>query len=29
LARGLQNGAQIEYADGSTIADAIQNRRKM
>lgn len=27
LARGLQNGAQIEYADGNTIADAIQNRR--
>ncbi len=28
LARGLQNGAQIEYADGTTIADAIQNRRQ-
>ncbi len=28
LARGLQNGAQIEYADGSTIADALKNRRK-
>lgn len=27
LARGLQNGAQIEYADGSTIADALRNRR--
>ena len=29
LARGLQNGAQIEYADGTTIADALQNRRKI
>ena len=29
LARGLQNGAQIEYADGTTIADAIQNRRQL
>lgn len=29
LARGLQHGAQIEYADGTTIADAIQNRRTM
>lgn len=28
LARGLQNGAQIEYADGTTIADAIKNRRQ-
>lgn len=27
LARGLQHGAQIEYADGTTIADAIRNRR--
>ena len=27
LARGLQNGAQIEYADGSTISDAWTNRR--
>jgi len=27
LARGLQNGAQIEYADGVTIADALKNRR--
>lgn len=27
LARGLQHGAQIEYADGATIADAIKNRR--
>ncbi len=29
LARGLQNGAQIEYADGTTIADALQNRKKL
>jgi recombination protein RecR len=29
LARGLQNGAQIEYADGATISDALQNRKKM
>lgn len=29
LARGLQHGAQIEYADGVTIADAMQNRRSM
>lgn len=28
LARGLQNGAQIEYADGMTIADALKNRRR-
>lgn len=28
LARGLQHGAQIEYADGATIADALTNRRK-
>jgi recombination protein RecR len=27
LARGIQHGAQIEYADGTTIADAITNRR--
>lgn len=27
LARGLQHGAQIEYADGMTIADALRNRR--
>lgn len=27
LARGLQHGAQIEYADGTTIADALHNRR--
>jgi recombination protein RecR len=29
LARGLQNGAQIEYADGATIADALLNRRDL
>lgn len=29
LARGLQNGAQIEYADGATIADALVNRRDL
>ena len=29
LARGLQHGAQIEYADGATIADALSNRRKL
>lgn len=29
LARGLQNGAQIEYADGTTIADALQNRKRV
>ncbi len=29
LARGLQNGAQIEYADGMTIADALTNRKSM
>lgn len=29
LARGLQNGAQIEYADGTTIADALKNRRNI
>lgn len=28
LARGLQHGAQIEYADGATIADALTNRRR-
>ncbi len=28
LARGLQHGAQIEYADGTTIADALSNRRQ-
>lgn len=27
LARGIPHGAQIEYADGTTIADALQNRR--
>jgi len=27
LARGIQHGAQIEYADGATIADAIKNRK--
>ena len=27
LARGLPTGAQLEYADGNTIADAIENRR--
>lgn len=29
LARGLQHGAQIEYADGTTIADALGNRRNL
>lgn len=29
LARGLQHGAQIEYADGVTIADALQNRKNV
>jgi recombination protein RecR len=29
LARGLQNGAQIEYADGTTISDALHNRKNM
>jgi len=29
LARGLQHGAQIEYADGTTISDAIRNRRTL
>lgn len=29
LARGLQHGAQIEYADGATIADALGNRRNL
>ncbi len=29
LARGLQNGAQIEYADGATIADALKNRKDL
>lgn len=29
LARGIQHGAQIEYADGVTIAEAIQNRRPL
>lgn len=28
LARGLPSGAQIEYADGATVADALENRRK-
>lgn len=28
LARGLPNGAQIEYADGATMADALTNRRQ-
>ncbi|MFA5936151.1 MAG: recombination mediator RecR [Patescibacteria group bacterium] len=28
LARGLPSGAQIEYADGATVADALTNRRK-
>jgi recombination protein RecR len=27
LARGLPSGAQIEYADGATVADALANRR--
>lgn len=29
IARGLQYGAQIEYADGMTIADALGNRRNL
>lgn len=29
FARGLPNGAQIEYADGTTVADALRNRRGM
>ncbi len=29
LARGLQHGAQIEYADGTTIANAIKNRKNI
>jgi len=29
LARGLQNGAQIEYADGTTINDAMTNRKTL
>ncbi|MEK7115864.1 MAG: toprim domain-containing protein [Patescibacteria group bacterium] len=29
LARGIQHGAQIEYADGTTIADALANRKQM
>jgi recombination protein RecR len=29
LARGLQNGTQIEYADGTTIFDALENRRPL
>ncbi|MFH1620942.1 MAG: recombination mediator RecR [Patescibacteria group bacterium] len=29
LARGLQHGAQIEYADGATISDAIKNRKNI
>lgn len=29
LARGLQYGAQLEYADGVTLTDAIQNRRQL
>lgn len=28
LARGLQNGAQIEYADPATVSDALQNRKQ-
>lgn len=28
LARGLPTGAQIEYADATTVADALTNRRK-
>lgn len=28
LARGLPTGAQIEYADGATVADALANRKK-
>lgn len=28
LARGLPSGAQIEYADGATVADALANRKK-
>lgn len=28
LARGLPRGAQIEYADGATMADALANRKK-
>lgn len=29
LARGIQHGAQLEYADGTTIADAMENRRRI
>lgn len=29
LARGIQHGAQIEYADGTTIADAMVNRKRV
>ena len=29
LARGIQHGAQLEYADGTTIADALENRRRI
>lgn len=29
LARGIQHGAQIEYADGATIADALSNRKRL
>jgi len=29
LARGLQHGSQIEYADGATIGDALRNRRTL
>lgn len=28
LARGLPNGAQLEYADGATVASALANRKK-
>ncbi|MBI4138946.1 recombination protein RecR [Candidatus Uhrbacteria bacterium] len=28
LARGLPTGAQLEYADGATVAEALENRRK-
>ncbi len=28
LARGLPTGAQIEYADGATVADALTNRKR-
>lgn len=29
LARGIQHGAQLEYADGTTISDALENRRQI